>query len=203
MEQRGGHADRKIMAAYIGGPRRIPFYLKIGIWIAEKMAGKEMLPARLLAWHPQAAISSGIFEALTGHGRTDSERRLLRLVRLQTAFAVACPFCIDMNAFDIERYGISTQEFRALQTAFANGYPSSISDRERTALEYARLISATPLHFLPQFIEMLKIEFSEREIVLLATTVSQVNYWARLVQALGIPPAGFTKECTLSEASLV
>lgn len=187
------------MAAFISGPSRIPIFLKIGIWIAETITGKTMLPARLLAWHPKAAVGSGVLETFTPHGRSNEEKRLLRLVRLQTAFTVACPFCIDMNAFEIERQGVSAQELSALQTAFADGYPLSISDREKTALEYARLISATPLQFRPQFIEKLKIEFSEPEIVLLATTVSQVNYWARLVQSLGIPPAGFTEECSLSE----
>jgi hypothetical protein len=31
--------------------------------------------------------------------------------------------------------------------------------------------------------------------VILASTTAQVNYWARLIQALGIPPAGFNEAC--------
>jgi alkylhydroperoxidase family enzyme len=38
----------------------------------------------------------------------------------------------------------------------------------------------------------MKSNFNEREIVILASTAAQVNYWARLIQALGIPPAGFS-----------
>lgn len=185
------------MTAFIHQPKRIPYYLRIGIWIAEKMTGKEMLPARLLAWQPKVAVGSGVLESLTAHGRNFEEKRLLRLVRLQAAFAVACPFCVDMNTFELEKHGVTTEEFTALQTNFQNGYPSSISNREKIALEYARLISATPLYFPPEFTEKLKTEFAEREIVLLATTVSQVNYWARLVQSFGIPPAGFSYNCLL------
>lgn len=185
------------MTAFIDQPKRIPFYLRTGIWIAEKMTGKRMLPARLLAWQPKTAVGSGILESLTAHGRSLEEKRLLRLVRLQAAFAVACPFCVDMNAFELEKHGVSTEEFTALQTNFQNGYPPSISNREKIALEYADLISATPLAFPTDFVKQLKTEFSEREIVLLATTVSQVNYWARLIQALGIPPAGFSGNCRL------
>jgi alkylhydroperoxidase family enzyme len=195
MEQRGGNPDCKIMTAFIDQPKRIPFYLRIGIWIAEKITGKEMLPARLLAWQPKAAVGSGILESLTAHGRSLEEKRLLRLVRLQAAFAVACPFCVDMNAFELEKHGVSMEEFTALQTNFQTGYPASLSDRERIALEYAKLISATPLKFPPEIIGQVKTEFSDREIVLMATTVSQVNYWARLVQSLGVPPAGFSEYC--------
>ena len=40
-------------------------------------------------------------------------------------------------------------------------------------------------------VERVKSAFTEREFVILASTAAQVNYWARLIQALGIPPAGF------------
>jgi alkylhydroperoxidase family enzyme len=59
-------------------------------------------------------------------------------------------------------------------------------------MEYTKLISQTPLRFPQDFINGLKLQFTEREIVILASTAAQVNYWARLIQALGIPPAGFT-----------
>jgi alkylhydroperoxidase family enzyme len=47
-----------------------------------------------------------------------------------------------------------------------------------------------PLAFPPEFIARLTANFTEREIVILASTAAQVNYWARLVQALGVPPIG-------------
>ncbi len=50
------------MSAFINPPERIPVYLKIGIWFAERIAGKEMLPARLLACYPKAAIGSGVLK---------------------------------------------------------------------------------------------------------------------------------------------
>lgn len=183
------------MSAFFKEPPRIPFYLKIGIWISEKITGKKMLPARILSWYPKAAIGSGVMESLTAHGKNESEKRLLRLVRLQTALAISCPFCIDMNSAEYNLHGISEEEFLALQNNFQNGYPASIIVREKLALKYAKLISATPLAFPTDFIKELKQEFTEREIVMLATTISQVNYWGRLVQSLGIPPAGFSKDC--------
>ncbi len=62
--------------------------------------------------------------------------------------------------------------------------------RERAALAYARHITATPLKFPPEVIAEVRRHFAEREIVILAATAAQVNYWTRLIQALGVPPAG-------------
>lgn len=185
------------MNPIIPEPQRISILLRLAIQIAQMVTGKRMLPARILSWFPRAAIGSGLLESMAAHGRNDQEKRLLRLVRLQTAFSVSCPFCIDMNAFEFEGHGVSRPEFEALRAGFPDGYPESISSRERAALEYSQLISATPLEFPPDFIAKLKAEFSEREIVMLAATASQVNYWGRLIQSLGIPPAGFSAECGL------
>ncbi len=182
------------MHAFIDEPKRIPFYLKIGIWISEKVTGKRMLPARLLSWYPKAAIASGILESLTAHGKTESEKRLLRLVRLTASFSVSCQFCIDMNTAEYDLHGITDNEFHAIKNNFPNGYPKSLTAREKTAIKYAELISSKPLLFSTEFIQQLKSEFTEKEIVMLATTVSQVNYWARLIQSLGIPSAGFSEK---------
>ena len=181
------------MDAFIKPPQKIPFYLMIGIWISKKVTGRDLLPARLLAWYPKVAISSGIMEALVAHHDGQLDRRILKIVRLQTSFAVACPFCIDMNSYDYADYGITQTELIALQGNAEFAAVDTFSAREKVAIEYARLISSVPLAFPPAFIEKLKANFAEREIVILASTAAQVNYWARLIQALGIPPAGFSE----------
>ena len=33
--------------------------------------------------------------------------------------------------------------------------------------------------------------------VTIASTSAQVNYWTRLIQALGVPPAGFSDKCDI------
>jgi alkylhydroperoxidase family enzyme len=185
------------MKAFIDQPPKIPFFLKIGIWISKKVTGRDLLPARLLAWYPKVAISSGIMEALVAHHDGKLDRRLLKIVRLQTSFAVACPFCIDMNSYDYDKYGITKDELLALQGHAEIENVPTFSAREGVAIEYAKLISRSPLVFPAQFVESLQANFNEREIVILAATAAQVNYWARLLQALGVPPAGFSQHCNL------
>jgi alkylhydroperoxidase family enzyme len=185
------------MNAFIAPPRTIPFYLKIGIWISKKITGKDLLPAHILAWYPKAAIGSGVLEALVAHHDGLLDERMLKIVRIQASFAAACPFCIDMNSFQYEESGITKDELLVLQGRKSVEEVASFSRRERLALEYARLVSKTPLQFPRVFIEELKRQFTEREIVILASTAAQVNYWARLIQALGIPPAGFSDQCEI------
>jgi alkylhydroperoxidase family enzyme len=182
------------MNAFIDQPKKISWPLKLGIWFAEKTTGKIMLPARILAWYPKAAIGSGVLESLVAHYDGLLDERMLKLVRMTASFSAACPFCVDMNSHEHESVGITNDEVLALRGMIDLENVPSFSAREKLAIQYARMISQTPLKFYPDFIELLKENFSEREIVILASTAAQVNYWARLIQALGIPPAGFSGE---------
>jgi alkylhydroperoxidase family enzyme len=185
------------MSAFIAPPTRIPLFLKAGIWISEKITGKPMLPARLLAWYPKAALGSAVLEGLVAHHDGKIDKRMLKLVRLSASFAAACPFCIDMNSAVYRETGISDVEFLALQNQTELDNVSTLSAREKLAVRYARLISSTPLQFPPEFIAGITANFTEREMVVLASTAAQVNYWARLIQALGIPLAGFSGGCSI------
>ena len=97
----------------------------------------------------------------------------------------------------IQETGITDVEFLALQNQTDLDTVSTLSTREKLAVRYARLISSTPLQFPPEFIAGITANFTEREMVVLASTAAQVNYWARLIQALGIPPSGFSDGCSI------
>jgi alkylhydroperoxidase family enzyme len=187
------HHGRKLMIAFIEPPQKNSLLLRIGIWVSEKITGRIMLPARILAWYPKAALGSGLLESLVTHHDGKLDERMLKLVRMAASFAAACPFCIDMNSHGHESMGISADEMLALRAQVEIESVSTFSARERLAIQYSRLVSQTPLKFHPDFIEQVKANFNEREIVILASTAAQVNYWARLIQALGIPAAGFSE----------
>jgi alkylhydroperoxidase family enzyme len=182
--------------AFISPPQRMPLLLRMGVWFAERTAGRRLLPARILAWYPRAAVGSGVLESLVAHHEPGVSQRLLKIVRIQTSFAVNCAFCIDMNAYRFDDL-LTEVELRALQGLLDPGEVPSFTEREQTAIRYALLISASPLHFPADFVDELKRTFDEREIVILASTAAQVNYWARLIQALGIPPVGFMETCEI------
>jgi alkylhydroperoxidase family enzyme len=180
------------MNAFIEPPRRFPLFLRLGIWVSERVTGQRLLPARILAWYPRAALGSGSLEALVAHQDGRLDVRMLKLVRMAASFAAACPFCIDMNSHEHVSLGITSEEVNALRGLVDLESVASFSVHELLAIQYARLVSQTPLKFHSDFIAQIKANFDEREMVILASTAAQVNYWARLIQALGIPPAGFS-----------
>lgn len=179
------------MHAFIEPPRNIPLFLRFGIWVSRKLTGKDLLPARILAWYPKAAVGSGVMESLVAHRDGKLDERILKIVRIKASYAASCNFCIDMNTYQYDATGITDEELLVLQGHKPLMEVITFSKREILAIQYAILISQTPLKFPIDFIEELKEYFNEREIVILASTSAQVNYWARLIQALGIPPAGF------------
>ncbi len=177
--------------AFISPPTKTPWFLRLGLWVARRMSGADLLPARLLTWYPKAAVSSAMLEGLIAHQDGALDERILKLVRMAVSFTAGCPFCVDMNSSGWEKL-ISPDELFALQSRKPVEEIPSFSKRESLAIEYARLISSTPLNFPRSHIAELKQHFNEREIVILATTAAQVNYWTRLIQALGCPPQDFS-----------
>jgi AhpD family alkylhydroperoxidase len=141
-----------------------------------------------LAWYPPAALGSGLLEVLVAH--REPSVRLLKLVRVAASLTASCAFCVDMNSYRAAEAGVTGEELVALQQGTEEGV-ESFDQRERTAIAYARAVSSTPLTFDARLKQQLSELFSEREIVILATTSAQVNYWARTIQALDVAPAGF------------
>lgn len=185
------HSPTSSNPAFISPPAKIPWYLRLGLWVARRMSGADLLPARLLAWYPKAAVSSAVLEGLIAHQDGQLDERILKLVRMAVSFTAGCPFCVDMNSAGWEKL-ITPDELAALQGRKPVEETASFNKRECLAIEYARLISSTPLNFPRAHIAELKQHFNEREIVILATTAAQVNYWTRLIQALGCPPQGLS-----------
>jgi alkylhydroperoxidase family enzyme len=183
--------------SYIEAPARIPLLLRLALSLVERRMGKKLVANRILAWYPKAVVGSGVMEGLIAHDTPEVPRRLLALIRMYTSFLVSCPFCIDLNSRQFEGKGVSEEEVLALQGRIPMENVSSIAPRERAALAYVKCICTTPLSFPSAVIDDMKSHFGERGIVIVASTCAQVNFWARLIQALGVPPAGFTEKCEI------
>lgn len=189
--------EQEGVVPYIEPAKKMPFWVRFLIWVGDRAVGRKLTPPRILAWYPKALVSSGVFEGLITHRDRQVDHRLLQLIRLQVSFTVSCPFCIDINAKGSHKENITEEEIEALQGLREPGMVSSFSERERTALEYARAICGTPVEIGPVLVEKLKKVFPEREIVIIASTAAQVNYWTRLNQAFGIASDGFSGQCDI------
>ncbi|MEO5533821.1 MAG: hypothetical protein ABIR17_01655 [Pseudolysinimonas sp.] len=175
--------------AFIAPPRRVPLLLRFGLWISRRATGEDVLVARLLTWYPRAAIGSGVLESLVAKGVGRVDERMLKIVRMTVSSAVECPFCIGFNGRDWEKH-LTEDELAVVQGRRDAVGVASLDAAERLAIEYSRLLTATPIAVPREMGDRLREHFTEREIVVLATTVAQVDYWARVVQGLGCPPLG-------------
>jgi AhpD family alkylhydroperoxidase len=186
--------------SFIEPPARMPLLLRAALALVERRLGKRLLANRILAWYPKAAVGSGVMEALVAHGDAEVPSRLLSLVRLRTAFRIACPFCVDMNSRDLPRAGVTDAEVTALQAVDQPAAAPTFSAAESAALAYVDCICAAPLAFPAAVIDAMKGHYSPRAMVIVASTSAQVNFWGRLIQSLGVPPAGFTEACAVPPA---
>lgn len=156
-----------------------------------------MIP-KLLAWYPKAAISSGIMESLVAHDDKEIDKRLLKMIRVQVSVMVACPFCIDMNAFEFDKAGLNIDEVNAIRIGDYKFH--SFSEKEQLVMEYVNLVTKTPVIIPEEIVNNMQKHFSERGIIIIASTIAQVNYWARLIRSLGIPVTGFSDICKIEKS---
>jgi AhpD family alkylhydroperoxidase len=186
--------------AAIPVPRRPNLLVRLGVTASERTVGKQLEPARLLAWYPKAALGFGVMEALVAHHDGRLDKRLLQVVRLVASFTVGCPFCIDLNGMGKERNRLTDDEVLALARLAGGGepdWPVSVTALERLAARYAAALSATPTQ-PDDILAEVTGRFTPREVVVLATTTAQVNAWARLIRGLGVLPAGFSDTCEIA-----
>ena len=104
-----------------------------------------------------------------------------------------------MNSNEFRKNGITDDEIKGLQGIIPLPEIKTFSLKEKTAIEYVQAICTTPIHISPEIVRNMKREFSEREMVIIASTAAQVNYWTRLIQAFGIQPDGFSESCLVKK----
>ena len=103
--------------AYIEPPKKLPLFIRFGAWVSNKVIKKDIMIPKLLAWYPKTAVSSGIMESLVAHDDKEINKRILKIIRVQVSVMIACPFCIDMNAFEFDKAGLTIDEINAIKNA--------------------------------------------------------------------------------------
>jgi len=184
---------------FVSPPAKLPLPWRWLLRLVERKLGGTLEANRILTWSPRLTLGTALMEALVVHDDREVPRRMLKLLRVFTSYRVSCPFCIDMNGNGFEGDGVSVDEIRALASPDQwENYPG-FSAAERAALAYALCMTVTPVKFPDAVIATMKQHFSDRAFTLIATTVAQVNLWARLIQGLGVSEAGFSPNLELLE----
>jgi hypothetical protein len=114
---------------------------------------------------------------------------------MQVSMRIACPFCIDMNSYEFEKYDITQKEISVLKGEISIKEVSTFSYKEKLIFYYIKGLVRTPIKQNPKVIEKMKQVFTEKEFASITVTVAQVDYWTRVIQGFGIQPAGFMDNC--------
>lgn len=153
---------------------------------------------RALLRRPQLLVGTGLYEVAIGlSARVDP--RLKVLAELKVAALVACEYCLDIGSALARDAGLTERQLRELHT-----YDSSdaFDGDERLVLELAEVMTRAPAVISDTLQERLSQRFSPAQVTELAAVIAWENQRARLNQALGIRPSGFTdgEFCVLPEA---
>jgi hypothetical protein len=185
----------KNMKSLINPPEKIPLFSRFLLRKAEKEFEKELLPGRILTWSTDMGVGSGCLEMFVEKGAAKIlPVRMIYLLRMQVSHNVGCAFAMDVNSYKYRDYQITAEEIAAIQGKKALQDVTTFSEREVVALQYAIALSRTPVRFDGKLLDDLRRLFSEREIVAVSILAAKVNYWARLIEAWRVKPAGYTSD---------
>lgn len=173
------------------------------IWVHLKVLRKARRNrGDLLGWlirRPQLLLAQGTYESsLLLMGRMPSDLKTLAVAK--AAMVVNCEFCLDIGAELARTEGIPEEKLQALLT-YADS--SVLTDDEKLVVELAAAISASPALVPDDLRGRLEARFSRSQIAELAAEVAWENQRARLNQALGVRPSGFSDGafCLVPEAA--
>lgn len=151
-----------------------------------------------------AQKSAPLFEKLSAlslaNKKSSLEKEIKHLVDLRVSQINGCAFCVDMHVKEARIDG--ERELRLHHVAVWRESPL-FNDRERTALEWAELVTKLPPHGISedQF-QAARKHFSEAELADLTFAVIVINSWNRLSVSFAAEPGSADKFYGLDRANL-
>lgn len=152
---------------------------------------------RALGRRPQLLLGTGLYEvAVVTSARVDT--RLKVLAELKVAALVTCEYCLDIGAALARDEGVTEAQLRELHSYRTSG---AFSDQERLVLELAEAMTTAPAVVSDELRARVEGAFTAAQVTELAAVIAWENQRARLNQALGIRPSGFSdgEVCPLPE----
>jgi len=137
---------------------------------------------------PTLLAAQGTYEtSLLLMGRMPAH--LKTLATAKAAMVVHCEFCLDIGAAIARAEGVPEDKLVALLEPDGN---PALTDDEQLVVAFAAAISASPAVVPDELRERLEARFTAAELTELAAEIAWENQRARLNQALGVRPAGFS-----------
>ena len=156
--------------------------------------GRPVEPVMAAAHHGGVLLATGALETAVAKGWKRLDPHLRGLVLQLVSTRIGCSWCIDYGYYELMQQGSDPAKVRAV----AQWRTSPLfDDRERAVLEYAELVTATPVSVEPEVVARLRRHLGEAEMVELAGWVALENLRSRFNGGLGLRSQGFAESCAV------
>ena len=117
------------------------------------------------------------------------EHPLLELVKIRASQINGCAFCLDMHTKDARAAGETEQRLYALAAWEETPF---FTDRERAALAWTEAVTrVVDTHVPDDVFELVRKQFTERELADLTLAIVTINGWNRLAVAFRKVPGTY------------
>ncbi len=133
--------------------------------------------------------------------KANLEPDLVELVKLRASQINGCAYCIDMHTKDARSRGESEQRLYGVSAWREAPF---YSERERAALAWAESVTKISKDQVPDEIyNLVKGQFTERELVDLTLGVIAINAWNRLAISFRTPAGSYKPDHPTSKKNIL
>ena len=108
-----------------------------------------------------------------------------KILKWKLALAVSdinkCEYCVSVANMQLKSFGLTEEEMKEIESTFE-------TDRDKVALEYAKLSTEHAYNIDPEVMKRVKKHFTDEEIVELTSVVGLFNFINRFNDSLGVLP---------------
>ena len=165
-----------------------PWYIKIFFWNQKRRYGQVLEPAKLWGRTPKVFTTLALLYGALDRKSSPIEPSLRSLITVRVSQVNWCRFCVDINSMMVLRRGNSEQKLLQLSEFRAS---ELFSDREKSALHYAEVITKSELQVTAVDRQWLALHFTDDEIIELTAIISFQNMSSKFNAALDVKPQGF------------
>jgi AhpD family alkylhydroperoxidase len=180
--------------------RSAGLFVRIVYWLVRRRLGRVPAPVGIMAYN-RAILSAAVGYELGLERAAALPASLKELASVKTATLVGCRFCIDIGASLARGHGVSAEALMDLPVYETSPHFSAL---EKRVLEYAVLMTATPMVVPRVLFETLRAELGVPALVELTAAIAWENHRARFNHAFGATEEGFSEQnfCLLPGAAM-
>jgi AhpD family alkylhydroperoxidase len=165
-----------------GGP-----FLRLAYRYSRRRYGTVLGPLAPLSHHPELLRGSAAMEwALQRSGEVDW--KLKDLAATRAGSMVGCEFCVDFGNALLQREGLPPDQIAELPRWRES---QAFSSLEKLVLEYAEVLTRTPVEVSDDLYARLRKHFSEAQLVELTAAIAFENHRSRMYRPFGVGSQGF------------